>query len=84
LAGAHRAVEHEDLGVQPVEKRLGDVRHTFSFAPRGAATGSGDSPAQRRCGVAGADPGSKADKARELKVEMIGEEEFLRRLGRGR
>jgi DNA ligase (NAD+) len=34
--------------------------------------------------VAGADPGSKADKARELKVEMIGEEEFLRRLGRGR
>jgi len=34
--------------------------------------------------VAGVDPGSKADKARELNVEIIGEEEFLRRLGRGR
>ena len=31
--------------------------------------------------VAGADPGSKADKAKELDVEMIGLEEFRRRVG---
>ena len=30
--------------------------------------------------VVGADPGSKADKARELGVEIIGEDEFLRRV----
>ena len=32
--------------------------------------------------VAGDSPGSKADKARELSVEVIDEQEFLRRLGR--
>jgi NAD-dependent DNA ligase len=30
--------------------------------------------------VVGADPGSKADKAKQLGIEMIGEQEFLRRL----
>ena len=32
--------------------------------------------------VVGTDPGSKADKARQLGVEIIDEKEFLRRLGR--
>jgi len=32
--------------------------------------------------VVGENPGSKADKAGKLGVERIGEEEFLRRIGR--
>ena len=35
------------------------------------------------CVVVGADPGSKADKARELGVKMIGEKEFLEIVGEG-
>ncbi|MEW6059998.1 MAG: NAD-dependent DNA ligase LigA [Actinomycetota bacterium] len=34
--------------------------------------------------VAGENPGSKLDKANRLNVEVVDEEEFLRRLGRGR
>ena len=33
--------------------------------------------------VAGEDAGSKADKARELGVKIVDEEEFLRMLGEG-
>ncbi|HAM57394.1 MAG TPA: hypothetical protein DCQ64_19070, partial [Candidatus Rokubacteria bacterium] len=32
--------------------------------------------------VVGEDPGSKADDARRLKVEILGEEDFLRLVGR--